>query len=100
MLSWTYILCFKKKLTTWVSKNTLEIFHSEYSQSQFIDPCTRIFICNYCGQKYVSVDILYDGKNVHQQEYLGFSSSLFKQSPSIIYDITKIKHQGERTYHC
>ena len=62
----------KKQLITWVSKNTWEMFHSEFSQEQFIDTCSMKIICYYCDQNIVSGDIFHDVENVDKQEHFRF----------------------------
>ena len=55
------------------------MFRYGFPKSQFIINCARTIICNSWDQNYLSGDILYAGGNVDQQEYFGFSSSLFKK---------------------
>ena len=68
----------QKQIITWVSKNTWDIFYSEFPQAQVILPCTRTIIFNYCEQKYVAGDTLYAGGNGDQQDDFGFSGSFSK----------------------
>ena len=76
----------KKLLITWILRNTWEMLQYKFTQEQCITSCARKIICNYCDCNYVSVDILYDGGNVYQQEDFGSSSSFFKKSLSL--DVT------------
>ena len=75
----------KNVLITWVSKNSWEIFCSEFPQPHVINPCTRTTIFNHREQIYVSNDIFYAGGNVEEKEDFGFSGSFFKK-PLIIDD--------------
>ena len=72
-------------MITWVSKNTWEMFRSEFPQAHVINPCTRKTIYNYCEQIIFSGDILYAIGNAKEQEDFGFSGSFFKK-PLIIDD--------------
>ena len=81
----------ENNLITWVSKTIWKMFYSEFPQALVINPCARKTICYYFKLTFVSVYTCQVSVNDKQQEHYGFSSSCFKKSPIVIYDITKIK---------
>ena len=60
-------------LITWVSKNSWEILHSEFSQAEKIIPCPRKIICDNCEQMNMLADILNAGDNDEDPEDYGFT---------------------------
>ena len=78
-------------LITWVSKNSWEMLLSEFSHSERISACTRTIVCNKCEQNNMIGETLNAGDNVDFQEDFGFTWSVFKIAPTVIYEYTKNK---------
>ena len=81
---YTYCVA-ENELITWVSISIWNMFLSEFPQSNKNNPCPRTIIYNTCKKMNVSDDILNTGGNFFDQDYYGFTGSLFKISTIIIY---------------